>query len=69
MTRVNRGATFLKGEGAYTGKEKAVVFTVAPVTEIPRIKESIFQIDPKAFVVINDTMEVLGNRHGAIKKI
>ena len=68
MNKVNRGATLLKGEGAYTGKEKSVVFTVAPVTEIPRIKESIFQIDPKAFVVINDTMEVLGNRHGTIKK-
>ena len=68
MNKVNRGATLLKGEGAYTGREKNVVFTVAPFTEIPRIKESIFEIDPNAFVVINDTMEVLGKRHGAIKK-
>lgn len=67
LKKVNRGVTVLKGQGAYSGLERDVLFTVAPVTELSRLKQSIFEIDPNAFVVINDTMEVIGKRHGKIK--
>ena len=59
-----RGVTFLNGTGAYSGQEKRVVLTVTTLVELPRIKEMIFKLDPKAFVVVNDTLEVLGWRHG-----
>lgn len=63
----NRGVTFLNGEGGYSKRSKRVILTVATVTEVPKIKEIIFAKDPRAFVVINNTFEVLGNRHGALK--
>lgn len=65
LSRINRGVTFLKGEGAYSGVDREVVFTVTTMTELPKIKELVFEIDPGAFVVVNETLEVLGNRHGS----
>ncbi len=65
--KVNRGVTFLKGKGAYTGKERDVLFTITTLTELPKLKDVIFGIDPGAFVVVNNTLEVLGKRHGSRK--
>ncbi len=67
IKEVHRGVTFLKGEGAYTGRQKNVIFTVTSLTELPGIKELVFSVDPNAFVVINDTLEVLGKRHGTLR--
>lgn len=65
--KVNRGVTFFKGRGAYTGVERDVIFTITSLTELPRLKDVIFAIDPGAFVVVNNTLEVLGKRHGTRK--
>jgi uncharacterized membrane-anchored protein YitT (DUF2179 family) len=65
--QVNRGATFLQAHGAYTGNPKEVIFTITTLTELPKLKNVIFSIDPKAFVVVNSTLEVIGKRHGTRK--
>lgn len=65
--RVKRGATFLQAHGAYTGIPKEVIFTITTLTELPKLKNVIFSIDPKAFVVVNSTLEVIGKRHGTRK--
>ena len=62
-----RGVTFLDGQGGFSKKSKRVILTVTTVSEVPKIKEMIFSNDPNAFVVINNTFEVLGNRYGALK--
>jgi uncharacterized membrane-anchored protein YitT (DUF2179 family) len=67
LGKFNRGVTFLNGEGGFSKCPKRVILAVTTVTEVPKIKEMIFAADPKAFVVINNTFEVLGQRHGAIK--
>ena len=64
LQRLNRGVTFLDGEGAYSHKSKRIIFSIVSLTELARMKDLIFEIDPQAFVVINDTLEVLGYRHG-----
>jgi uncharacterized membrane-anchored protein YitT (DUF2179 family) len=63
-SRVNRGVTLFKAKGGYTGKEKNVIFSVTTLTELPKMKNLVYETDPEAFVVINDTLEVLGKRHG-----
>lgn len=60
----NRGVTFLNGQGAFTGKEKKVIFTITTLTELAKMKDLVLKIDPDAFMVVNDTLEVLGKRHG-----
>jgi len=67
LARTDRGVTFLKGCGAYTQRDKEVIFTITALTELPRLKAMVYRIDPEAFMVINDTLEVLGKRHGTRK--
>ena len=59
-----RGVTYLKGEGAFSGYDKKVIFTITSLTELAKMKTLVLSIDPDAFIVINDTLEVLGKRHG-----
>ena len=58
--RLRRGATFLKGQGAYTGNAKDILLTVANTYQIKRLEEIIFNIDPKAFMITENTFNVLG---------
>ncbi|MGD9209364.1 MAG: YitT family protein [Desulfobacteraceae bacterium] len=67
IERLNGGVTFLEGQGAYSRQNKRVILTVTTLTELPKLKELIIQKDANAFVVINNTMEVLGQRHGALR--
>jgi uncharacterized membrane-anchored protein YitT (DUF2179 family) len=67
LTRVNRGVTYLKGKGAYSGKDKQIIFTIISMAELAKMKEIVFAIDPNAFIVVNDTLEVLGKRHGKMR--
>lgn len=67
MNQLHRGATYLEGCGAYSGSHKRVVYSVITLTELARLKEIIFDIDPGAFVVVNDTLDVLGASLGKRK--
>lgn len=65
MTRLTRGVTYLEGWGGYSGDEKKVILSIITLTELSKLKQMVFDIDPTAFVVVNDTLEVLGYRHGS----
>jgi uncharacterized membrane-anchored protein YitT (DUF2179 family) len=67
MKRVNRGVTFLHGRGAYSGREREIILTITTMTELPMLKDLVFDIDRDAFMVVNDTLEVIGYRHGSLK--
>ncbi len=62
--KVKRGVTITKGQGGYTGKEIQTLYTVITFRELSRIKRLIQEIDPEAFVVVTDTLEVMGRRIG-----
>ncbi len=66
LKRLHRGVTFLNGFGGYTGKRKRVIFSIITMVELSKLKEMVFDIDPDAFVVVNDTLEVLGHKHGSL---
>lgn len=57
---LNRGGTYLKGEGMFTGEEKRIIYTVVSRREVAVLKEYISNIDPDAFITIMDTKEILG---------
>ena len=59
-----RSATFFKGVGAYSGNERNVLYTVTNFIELPQMKDFIFKQDPDAFIVVYDTLEILGKRYG-----
>ena len=60
INKLRRGATFLKGEGSYTGKKKDIILTVVHSFQIKRIEEIVFTIDPDAFLITENTFNVLG---------
>lgn len=60
LNNLDRGGTYLKGEGMYTGEDKNIIFLVVTRRELPIIKAFIHQIDPNAFVTIVDTRQTLG---------
>jgi uncharacterized membrane-anchored protein YitT (DUF2179 family) len=57
---LNRGGTFLHGEGMYNGHQKRVIFTVVNRRELAMLEEFINKVDPKAFLTIMDAHEILG---------
>ncbi len=57
---LHRGATFLFGQGGYTKKDKKIVLTVVDSMQLKRLEEIIFNIDPSAFVIEEQTLNVLG---------
>ena len=58
------GVTIIEGRGAYAKQEQNILYTVIPFHELPDLKRLIRQYDPNAFVVVTDTMEVMGHRMG-----
>jgi uncharacterized membrane-anchored protein YitT (DUF2179 family) len=60
LSRMGRGATLLEGRGAYTGKSKEVLMTVVHNYQLKRLEELVFSIDADAFVIMENTFNVLG---------
>lgn len=60
VKKMNRGVTILTGRGGYTGKTREVLYVVVGRNELPKLKQIVHQIDPLAFVVVNDARDVLG---------
>lgn len=60
LDEIGRGVTIMPGVGAFTGQPRSVLYTVVQRGELTRIKQIAYKIDPRAFVVVADVHEVLG---------
>lgn len=60
MVDLDRGVTGLNAKGMYTNDGKCVLYCVVSRKEIIGVKEIVADIDPKAFVIVSDVREVLG---------
>lgn len=58
MHELGRGVTYLNGEGAYSAREKKVIYAALTRTDVRELKEMIAVIDPRAFVSIFDMDEI-----------
>jgi len=57
---LDRSCTVLTGYGGYTGEGTSVLYVVLNWREYIRLREYIREIDPRAFISVNDVHEVLG---------
>lgn len=57
---INRGATGLYGKGMYTNKEKLVLICATSRQDIANVKQLVLRIDPRAFLIVTNSREVLG---------
>ena len=60
ITEVGRGVTFLHGQGAFTRRERNIVFVIVNLTQIAKIKMIANLFDPNAFMIIISANEVMG---------
>lgn len=60
IEKLRRGATLIKGTGGYTGEKKEIILTVVNNYQIKRVEEIAFTIDPEAFLITENTSNVLG---------
>ena len=58
--KLDRGATFLHGEGSYSGNKTKVVLAAVKKQQVAELKELVTLIDPKAFIVVQEAHQVLG---------
>lgn len=59
-TELERGATYLNGEGAFSGNATKVILTAIKLQQIAKLKQIVRDVDPESFVIISDAQEVLG---------
>ena len=60
MEEVGRGVTGLNGEGLYLKNDKKILLTVVDRIQIPAIKQIAKEVDKRAFIIITDVREALG---------
>ena len=69
MEELERGATVIDAEGCYTEEPRPMLMTVVPNQDIARLVRAIHAIDPGAFLIIQETVHVLGEGYTPIRKL
>ena len=59
--KLERGATYLNGEGTYSGKATKVILTAVKRQQVAELKELVVEIDPNAFIIVQEAHQVLGD--------
>lgn len=59
--QLDRGATFLHGEGSYSHAQTKVVLAAVKRQQITELKELVMQLDPNAFLIVQEAHQVLGD--------
>lgn len=58
---LERGVTFLDGTGYYSGSETKVILTAVKKQQLTELKKLVVQIDPDAFIIVQEAHQVLGD--------
>lgn len=64
--KLNTGSTVIRGEGAYTGKEKTILMVVAKKHRFPKIRDAVGAADPNSFMIVSSASEIFGNGYLSI---
>ena len=58
---MDRGVTILNGRGGWSGKEKQVLMVAFKQRQIVKLKQTVKELDPAAFLIVCEAHEVLGD--------
>lgn len=62
MKELDTSVTYVKTMGGYSKQEKILTYCVVNKFEMPKLKDVVHSLDPKAFIVTEDVHEVEGVR-------
>lgn len=65
---LDMGVTLLRGQGAYTGREKQILMVAFKQKAIVQVKRTVHEVDPGAFLIVCDAHDVLGEGFGDYQK-
>lgn len=68
ILELDRGATILHAEGAWSGQDKRVLMVAFKQKEIVQVKELVNSLDERAFLIVCDAHDVLGEGFRAYNK-
>ena len=60
LEQLDRGVTGLKGKGMYTGDERVILICICSTRDIVSIKDIVREYDKRAFFVVADVAEAMG---------
>ena len=58
---LQRGVTYLYGQGYYSGDDTKVILCAVKQGQLADLKDLVVRIDPKAFIIVQDAHQVLGD--------
>lgn len=65
---LERGGTYIKASGMYTGDDKEMIFVVVSRREVSLMRDRIREVDPEAFMIVVDAHETLGEGFKTFEK-
>lgn len=69
LGEMQRGVTLLEGKGGYTGAQRLVLYVVLTRSEVAILKAIVRETDPRAFIVIGQAHEALGEGFRPLKPV
>ena len=66
--KLRRGATYLYSQGTYSGVDGKVVLVAVYPRQVAELKELVIHIDPRAFIIVQDAHQVLGENFATYSK-
>lgn len=60
--KIDRGVTYLYGQGYYSQQDTKVILTAVKKSQLSELTEVVVEVDPEAFIIIQEAHQVLGNR-------
>ncbi len=67
LTAIDRGVTGIRVKGMYSGQDKNMLFCVVSKKQLPELQDIVSNYDKKAFMVIADAREVMGEGFAEVK--
>ncbi len=60
LSDLNRGVTTYDAHGGFTGEDREIIATIAPRRTLPALRRLVNEVDPDAFMVVQDVRQVFG---------
>lgn len=65
---LDRGGTYIKASGMYSGADKEMIFVVVSRREVSLLRDRIREVDPDAFMIVVNAHETLGEGFKTFEK-
>ncbi len=64
---MHQGVTLIEARGAYSGRHKQMLMTITNNLQLKRLEEKVFDIDPDALFIVENSFNVIGSNFGKRK--